>query len=98
MHLVEKVIILVKRGCSPNEESPRGITPLLCLVMNEASVEQIQELLLLKANINYVNKFGITPLMLACKLNDTKMIHVLMKNGAVALQKGNTFGLGRTAL
>lgn len=25
------VLVLVRRGCNPNEESPRGITPLICM-------------------------------------------------------------------
>jgi ankyrin repeat protein len=36
--------------------------------------------------------------MMACRVGDTKMVHLLMKNGASALQRGNKAGLGRTAL
>jgi ankyrin repeat protein len=68
------------------------------LVINEAPFEQIEEIIRLNANVNAVNKIGLTPLMMACRVGDTKMVHLLMKNGASALQRGNKAGLGRTAL
>lgn len=92
MNLVEHVLVLVRRGCNPNEESPKGLTPMLTLIMNDASVEQIEELIALKANINLPNKFGMTPLLLACRLGAAKMIHILMRNNASALQKDGLTG------
>jgi ankyrin repeat protein len=50
-------------------------------------VEQIEELIALKANVNHVNKYGLTPLMVACRLGDVKMVHILMRKNAAALQK-----------
>lgn len=88
LNLVDQVLVLVKRGCGANEESSRGSTPLLCMVLNEAIVEKIEALITLKADVNYVNKHGFTPLMMACRAKDMKMIHVLMRNNASALQKG----------
>ncbi len=93
--LVEQVRVLIKRGCNPNEESSRGLTPLLTMLLNEVATEKIEELLPFKIDVNHVNRFGMTPLMLACRLKDMKMVHVLMKNGASALHKGEN---GRTAL
>jgi hypothetical protein len=87
MNLVDHLLTLVRRGCNPNEESPKGLTPLLTLVLNDAAVEQIEELITRKANVNYVNKYGLTPLMMACRLGDVKMVHVLMRKNASALQK-----------
>lgn len=87
MNMVEGVLQIVHRGCNPNEESPRGMTPLITLVLNDAQIEKIEELLGLKANINAVNRFGLSSLMYACRLNNTKMVHMLMRNQASALQK-----------
>jgi ankyrin repeat protein len=87
MNLVDNVIQIVRRGCNPNEESPRGFTPLSTLVLNDAQIEKVEELLTLKANINMVNRFGFSPLMMACRQNSTKMVHILMRSGASALQK-----------
>jgi ankyrin repeat protein/acyl-CoA-binding protein len=95
---VDRVLTLCKRGGLPDEESPRGVTPLITLVNNSASVEAVEELRSYKANFNYINKHGFSCLMLACRKKDTKMIHLLMKNGASAMQNGGRRGLGLTAL
>jgi hypothetical protein len=87
MNLVDSVLQIVKRGCNPNEESPRGFTPLSTLVLNDAQIEKIEDLLSLKANINAVNRFGMSALMFACRLNNSKMVHILMRSQASALQK-----------
>jgi ankyrin repeat protein/acyl-CoA-binding protein len=127
-NLIDQIRILMKRGCNPNEESSKGLTPLLTLIINEVAVEKIEELILIatpsvavaassssstsssavsfsssssslpivsKLDINLPNRYGITPLMLACRLKDTKIVHLLMKNGAIATQKGLN---GMTAL
>ena len=47
---------LVRRGCNANEQTPRGLTPLLCLVLNESPVEMVEELVAKKALVNFVNK------------------------------------------
>lgn len=88
LNLVDHVMTLIKRGCNPNAQSPRGLTPLLCLVLNEAVIEKMEYLFSRKVDINYASKYGMTALMLACRLKDIKMIHVLMRNGASALTKG----------
>jgi acyl-CoA-binding protein len=84
---VDHIITLIKRGCNPNGESLRGINPMLCFILNDASGEKIEQIIKLKADMNRPNKYGITPLMLACRLKDTRAVHVLMKTGASALQK-----------
>ena len=73
---------------------------LCCIsVLNEASVEQVEELVgPLQANINKINRFGLTALMFACRIRNSKMLHLLLRNGASLMQKGNKAGLGRTAL
>jgi hypothetical protein len=87
LNSVEGVLQIVHRGCNPNEESPRGLTPLATLVMNDAQIENVEELLTLKANINFVSRYGFSSLMLACRMNNNKMVHILMRSGASALQK-----------
>ena len=68
-------------------------------VLNEASVEQVEELVgPLQANVNRVNRFGLTAVMFACRIRNSKMLHLLLRNGASLMQKGNKAGLGRTAL
>ena len=54
----------------------------------EAKTELIEDLLKKppQANINHVNKYGMTALMLACRLKDVKLIHVLMRNNASLYQ------------
>lgn len=91
MNMVDSVLQIVHRGCSPNEESPRGFTPLITLVLNDAQIEKVEELLTCKANINAVNRHGLSALMLACRLNNNKMVHILMRSGASALQKVTLF-------
>ena len=86
---VDHIMILLKRGADPNFETNRGLTPLLCAVLNLSPSETIEEMIVtLKCNVNQVNQYGITPLMMACRMKDTKMIHVLMRNGVSALQTG----------
>ena len=68
-------------------------------MLSEASVEQVEELLVpLKANVNMVNRNGLTALMYACRTRNSKMVLLLLRNGASLMQKGNSAGLGRTAL
>lgn len=52
----DRVMTLVRRGCDANEESPRGITPLICFVLNETPMEMIEELVQRKGNVNAINK------------------------------------------
>jgi hypothetical protein len=85
---VDRVLTLIRRGCDPNIESNRGLTPLLTLLITDSPTEHVEELVAKRVNVNAVNRFGITPLMLACRLKDIKFVHVLMRNGAYALQTG----------
>lgn len=94
----DRVITLIKRGCDPNVESSRGITPMICMVLSSAPIELIDEILLKKPNVNAINKFGMTALMMACRIKDIKMIHMLMRSGAAATQTGGRRGHGRSAI
>ncbi len=95
---IQHVLTLIKRGCNPNFQSNRGLTALLTAVLTQAPTELVEDLVKLKCNINAVNMFGITPLMMACRLKDTKMIHALMRLGCAALQDGGRAGQGLTAM
>ena len=95
---MDRVLTLIRRGCDPNVESPRGLTPFLCAVLTGANSDDFDELIRCKADINAVNRYGLTALILACRLKDTKIIHVLMRSGASALQDGGRKGGGRTAI
>lgn len=96
---VDHIVVLIRRGGDPNFETNRGLTPLLCAVLNLSPSETIEDLIInLKCNVNQVNQYGFTPLMMACRLKDTKMIHVLMRNGVSALQTGGLRGKERTAM
>eukprot|EP01041_Mallomonas_annulata_P002166 gene2166-4215_t len=78
-----RVLSFIRKGRDPNLETNRGITPLTCCIINHAPLEIIQELLTRKADSNHMNRYGITPLMLSCHLKEKKLIHVLVKYGAV---------------
>ena len=95
---LDRVLTLIRRGCDANVESPRGLTPLLCAVLTGANSDQFEELIKYKVDLNAVNKYGLTALILACRIRDTKIIHVLMRSGASALQDGGRKGAGRTAI
>lgn len=95
---MDQIMVLLKRGCDPNTESPRGLTPFLCAILTGATSDVVEELIKLEADINAVNKFGLTPLILACRLKEPKSIHILMRSGASALQDGGNKGGGRTAI
>ena len=83
---VNKALIAVRRGSDPNTESPRGITPLICLVLNDGRVDDYEELSKRKANFNAVNRNGMTALVLACILLEVKHVHGCLKNGASVFQ------------
>jgi ankyrin repeat protein len=86
---VDHLMTLVRRGCSPNEESPKGLTPLLCLILCGSPSELIEELLALKADINAVNKFGMSALMLACRIKSVKVVHMLLRGLASSCQESS---------
>lgn len=85
-----QVLTAVQRGANPNTEGQRGINPMLCMLLNAVGGEKMEDLLRMKADINLVNKHGLTPLMMAARLKDVRAVHVLMKNGAAAIQKGSS--------
>ena len=95
---ISHVLTLIRRGCDPNVQTTRGLTPMLTAVLTQAPTELIEELVQRKCNINAVTMYGLTPLMMACRLKDTKMIHALMRLGCSALQDGGRAGAGLTAM
>ena len=84
---VKRVLLAVGRGCDPNTESHRGITPLICLVLNDGGIDDYEELAKYKANFNAVNRNGMTALSLACILLEVKHLHGCLKNGADIFQR-----------
>ena len=95
---IDEIIPLVKRGADVNLESSRGITPLLCFIINSAAPSQIQELVALKVNLNGFNQYGVTALKLCVRMKDVRTIHVLMKSLASEIASGGAQGHGRSAL
>lgn len=95
---VDHAVVLIKRGCDPNWETRRGMFPLLTAVLNLSPTETIETLVNLKCNINRVSQFGLTPLIIACRTKDQKMIHVLFKLGVSAMQDTGFKGAGMTAM
>ena len=68
---------------------------MLTMLIAEAQTEQIEALLKLKADINYVNRHGMTPLMLACRMKDAKLVHVLMRAEANVYTHAGSAGGGK---
>ena len=95
---IQHVLTLIRRGCNPNFQTNRGLTAMITAVLTQAPTELIEELVQRKSNINSVNMYGQTPLMMSCRLKDTKMIHALMRLGCSALQDGGRAGGGLTAM
>lgn len=79
---VQRLLTVLRTGGDPNQETAHGVTPLLCLVLNGASIEQFIAMAALKADFTARNKFDMSALSLACVLSDSKLVHCLMKNGA----------------
>ena len=87
MNFTAEAVGIVRRGGHPDNESLRGITPLLSCMINDSPLELIEALIKLKVNLNYVNRHGLTALSMACRLNSSKLVHVLMRNGASAITR-----------
>ena len=79
---VKKVLVAIRRGSNPNTESPRGITPLICLVLNDGRVDDYEELAKHKASFDAVNRNGMTALDLACVMLEVKHVHGCLRHGA----------------
>lgn len=94
----DKLLFLGKRGGSLDVETARGVFPLLCMMLNGATVTYIETLIKYGCNINYCNKFGLTPLILACRTKDVRLIHCLMKHSADEVQSGGSVMLQRCPL
>ena len=93
-HLVE----IIKRGGDPSIESPRGLTPLTSMILSNTQAETIEEVIKLGVNLNHVNKYGFSALMIACRIRENKMIHILVRNGATITHDGKKRGNKMTAL
>jgi hypothetical protein len=46
LKISDRVVTIVKRGCDPNAESPKGMTPLACLVISDVTIELVEQLIL----------------------------------------------------
>ena len=77
-----KVVNYARKGRELNVESVRGVTPLMCAIINSAPLDLVEELLTRGARANYVNKRGVTPLVLACLLREAKLVPKLVAHGA----------------
>lgn len=84
---IEKILKVIRRGGEINEETARGLTPLICLVINDVPVEKVESLIALHVQMDAINQYGMNALMMSCRLNNTAMVHVLMRSGASAMQK-----------
>lgn len=95
-----KILSLGKRGCSCNVETPRGMRPLTVVQTQSPSNEELAQLLKYRgADVNSVNKYGMSALMLACRMKDTKTILFYMETaGADEAVSEGTRGTGKTAL
>ena len=95
-----KILSLGSRGCTCNVETPRGMRPLTVVQTQSPSNEELGQLLKFRgADVNAVNKYGMSAVMLACRMKDTKTILYYMETaGAEEAVSEGTRGLGRTAL
>ena len=95
---ITKILSLIKRGANPNIETPRGMRPLLVVIVNNGNPDQIGKVIKGGAYVNACNRNGLTALMLACRLRDTRLVHLLLQNGADEITSEGRLGSGRTAL
>jgi hypothetical protein len=65
----DRLLTLIRRGCDPDEESPRGLTPLLCLIITESQSNLLEELLANKADVNAFNRYTLTPTLTLADVN-----------------------------
>jgi ankyrin repeat protein len=76
---------LMKKGVNLNTESVRGQSPLITMALCGAQTELFVRAIRAGADTDYVNRYGFTALMAACRRRDAAAIHALLKNGASAL-------------
>jgi hypothetical protein len=95
-----KILSLADRGCSCNVETPRGMRPLTVVQTQTPSNEELAQLLKYRgADVNSINRYGMSAVMLACRMKDTKTILFFMDTvGADEAVSEGSRGLGRTAL
>jgi ankyrin repeat protein len=80
---VTSLLNSVRRGGNPNQEGHRGISVLTCLVLNNAGIDDFEELARLGANMNKLDSRGLTPLIIACVRHEVVLLHCLLKHGAL---------------
>jgi acyl-CoA-binding protein len=95
-----KILSLGERGCTCNVETPRGMRPLTVIQIQSPTNAEFAKLLACRgADVNSVNKYGMSALMLACRMKDTKTIlYYCDTAGADEAVSGGIRGKGRTAL
>jgi hypothetical protein len=72
--------MLLEADADPNVQDENGTT-LLHQAVEARNLEIVKLLLVFKANPNLINKDGLTPLDLAEKIGDMRIIDVLRRNG-----------------
>ena len=77
----KQALEMIRSGADVNQTQGDGSTPLLWAV-NRQDYEVAQALLAKKANPNAVNLFGAMPLTEAARLNDDKLVKMLLDAGA----------------
>ena len=65
-----------------NRETSKGVSPLMCLLLNDADLDHFETLAKYKVNFNVQNAFHLCPLAVACRLLEVKLLHGLLRNGA----------------
>jgi hypothetical protein len=95
---VDEVEILIKNGADVNAVSRGGNTPLIKVSQDSVMNKDIQlnivtKLIDAKANVNFKDKYGKTPLILATESNSPKIVSKLLQSSAdvsIRDQHGNT--------
>lgn len=59
----------------------QGDLPLHCAIIN-GTLETLEELIALNADVNSYNNLGLTPLMTAAVIDRPEAVHILLKSGA----------------
>ncbi len=84
-NLTDLATKLLSMGANPSTKNTDGRTAIFYVLMNMTSDEGMPLLKLLiekKVDLNLLDKFGVTPLIVATNAKDNKYIDLLVSNGA----------------
>ncbi|MDR3049741.1 MAG: ankyrin repeat domain-containing protein [Elusimicrobiota bacterium] len=56
--------------------------PHIFIAVFNNDLDSLKTLISYNANVNYTDKYGITPLLLAVKLNNFEVVQLLIRSGA----------------